>query len=171
MTDYKMDFSAQVGFSSSLDIQVTTVEQFLDQEPFSPEIREWFRNHTEVRDALKIIIHDRFVPTHAISVVDNPDLEGVKQSIGIYSIDTAQNNQIKQDYLMHETDDTYVLFTGIPKRIKPSQYVQHVNTLVKRYGPGGQSFYNDHHRDIDDIPPAIRSYIEIALQKARKRQS
>jgi hypothetical protein len=163
MTQYKMGFNAQLGFNGSLGVQVTTVEQFLDQEPFSPEIRDWLRSHTEVRDALKIIIRNRFVPVHAISIVNNPSLVGVKQSVGIYSIDKMQNNQIKQDYLMHEDDDTYVLFTGLPSNIEPSRYVQHINTLENRYGPDGLNFFNDHHQRLDEVSPQVRPYIEQAL--------
>jgi hypothetical protein len=164
MTDYKMSFDATLSFNGKLDYRVTTVEQLLDQEPFSPDVREWLRQHTEVRDALKIIIRQRFVPTHAISIVKNPLLKGVKESIGIYSIDTHRGNQIKQDYLMHEDDDTFVLFTGLPRRIKPSQFVRHVDTLEKRYGPDGLNFFKDHHKNIEDVPKEIRPYIERAIK-------
>ena len=167
MTEYKMDLSGQLNLNASLGVQVETVEQFLDQEPFSPEIRQWLRDHTEVRDALKIIIRDRFVPVHAVSIVDSPVLRGVKQSIGIYSIDKTQDNQIKQDYLMHEDNGTYVLFTGLPNRIKPSKYVRHVNTLEGRYGPDGLNYFNDHHQELDEVSPLIQPYIEAALNKLK----
>ncbi len=168
MTEYKMNFTAKLSVSGSLDHQITSVEQLLDQEPFSPEIREWFRSHTEVRDALKIIIRNRFVPIHAISIVNNPLLKGVKQSIGIYSIDTKQKNQIKQDYLMNEEDDTFVLFTGLPDHIKPSNFVQHVNMLKDRYGKDGLNFYNDHHQELNEVSPKIRPCIEQALKELSK---
>ena len=164
-----MNLSGQLSFNGSLNVQVTTVEQLLDEEPFSPAIREWLREHAEVRDALKVIIRNRFVPTHAIFIVDNPRLKGVKQSIGIYSIDTAHANQIKQDYLMHEQDGTYVLFTGLPKRIKPSKYVQHVNTLEARYGEDGLNFYNDHHQILEQVSAQVRPYIEQALDRINKK--
>ncbi len=171
MTRYSIDLNAELSFTGLLTFQVTTVEQLLDQEPFSPITRNWFRQHPEVRDALKIIIRSRFVPIHAISTVDNPDLKGVKQSIGIYSIDTKKSNQIKQDYLMHEQDDTYVLFTGLPRRIKPSKYVKHVKTLEDRYGPGGFNFFNDHHQTLEQVSPEIRPFIKRALNGINNPQS
>ena len=163
VVNFRMSFDGQLGFTDSLGHQIKTVEQWLDEEPLSPQIRDWLRLHTEVRDALKIIFRERFVPVHAISIVNNPDLKGVKQSIGIYSIDTAQGNKIKQDFLMHEINDTFILYTGIPSKFKESKYVRHVKTLESRYGPDGRNFYKDHHQTIDQVSPDIRPYIEQAL--------
>lgn len=170
MTLYKKEFNAKLGFKGSKNTLITTVEEFLDQEPFNPQIRKWFREHTEVRDALKIIITSRFVATHAISTVDNPLLKGVKQSIGIYSVDKTMACMIKQDYLMHEEDDTFVLFTGIPKEgnVKISKYVQNVKTLESRYGPDGRNFYNNHHPKFEEIASQIRPYIDIALKNCKE---
>ena len=169
MVKYELDLKANLSFGGNLSKRITTVEELLDQEPFSPQIRTWLRVHTEVRDALKIIVRDRFVATHAISVVDKPLLQGVKQSIGIYSFDKKADCMLKQDYLMHEDDDTWVLFTGTPRKgkIRKSRYVQPVKLLKSRYGPDGLNFINDHHPDLLQVAPEIRGHLEKALCECR----
>jgi hypothetical protein len=165
MGEYKLNLEASLGFSGDLDIRIHSVEQLINQMqmPFSDQVKDWLEAHPEVLRALKIVVKNRFVPIRAISIVDNPDLNGVKQSIGIYSIDTNQDNQIKQDYLMHEEDDSFVLFTGLPRHIKRSKYVRHVSELEEKYGPDGQNFLSDHHQILDEVNPDIRPYIKSAI--------
>jgi hypothetical protein len=166
MTKYEQNFQGNLTFSGSLNNQlIGTIEELLDEMPFSDEIRKWLTNHTEVRAALKAIVRDRFVPIRAITIVFDPPLEGIKESVGIYSIDRKQNNKIKQDYLMQGEDGTFVLFTGTTKGMNTGKYVQHVNAIESRYGSSGKSFLADHphHPTLEDVPDAIRPYIEEVL--------
>lgn len=147
--------------------KVGTVEQLLDQERLSPEIRHWIRLNPEIYSALKVIVRKRFVPLHAISIVNYPDLRGVKQSVGIYSVDKNKDCKLKQDYIMIHDDDSLVLYTGLPQegKIKDSVNIQHVATLEKRYGPDGKNFYINHHQPIETLNPEIKPYLEAALKE------
>ena len=165
------EMKANLSGSGTLSARINSVDSLLAEMPFYPEILEWFRNNIEVRNALKIIVRDRFVPIHAISIVDNPDLAGVIQSIGIYSIDLQENNQIKQDFLMHEEDGSFVLFSGLPPRISESKYVLHIKKLKNMYGPDGINYFNDHHQDIEEVSNLVRPHVREALELIKSNQA
>lgn len=153
--------------------KVRSVEQLLDQEPLSPEIREWIKSNPVIYRALKVIMRERFVPLHAISIVDEPDLNNVKQSVGIYSVDKKQGCKLKQDYIMHHNDGTLMLFTGLPQEgeIGDSSYIQHVDTLEQRYGPDGKNFWINHHQPLETLNPDIRPYLEAAIKKCKQHSN
>jgi hypothetical protein len=169
MTEYKMDLNRGLSFNGDLDTYLTTVEQLLDTLPLSSQIRDWLRLHSEVRDALKVIYQDRFVPVYGIAIVDNPKLEGVKQSVGIFTIDKNRDHLIIQDFLMHQDDDSFVYFTGPNKKIAESSYVKWVNNLPTLYGPDGKVYLEDnHHPKLETLDPKLQVIIKKLLESVRQ---
>jgi len=158
MVEYKMDFNASLNYSGSLEAKVKTVEEYLDEHPLNQEIRAFLRQYIDVRNSLKIINRNRFIPIHAISIVKNPNLRGVDESVGLYVIDKKRDNLIIQDYLMKEGDE-YVLFTGFVAGTRTTKHIKHVKELEHRYGADGKNYFNDHHRTIDEVPADIRPHI------------
>lgn len=147
----------------------TELISLLNKEPLHSYIISWIMANDDVINALKILVKENFISARAISIVYNPDLINVKQSVGMFVVDRT-NFKIKQDYILWFNDDNLQYFTGLPKdgtivitdNIKPIKFLKNESI----YGPDGMNFYKNHHPKMEDISPEIRLSLEQILRTA-----
>lgn len=143
-------------------------EKLIKDMPLSDDIVKWVNANDDVRESLKILVHERFIPIRAISWVNEPFTNGmVVQSVGIYSIDRRQEFKIKQDYIMKQTSGDFILFTGLPsdKHYLYGKNVKKISDLTVLYGIEAQSFRNEHHKELSSLSPRIKILVKKTLSE------
>ncbi len=145
-------------------------ELVLEMMPFSKQILDWCKKHSEFQKALKVIYSNRFIALGAIVTSYSPNYPE-DEVIGIYTYDyKIENPKFKQDFIVNKgkQDKEFVLYTRNPGG-QSSRYVKDINDFYKTYGKGG--FYlNSHHLTLEQLPKEIRERGKRAIALAEKIQ-
>lgn len=124
--------------------------------PFSDPMIKWCDNHTEFKEALKIIYPDRFITLQAIVVSYSP-YKPKDQVVGIFAYDYQKNQNIfKQDFIVNtdSKNEKFTLYTRLPKH-NYSKYVRDINEFYSTYAKGTH-YANTHHPKLEDLPPELQ---------------
>lgn len=133
-------------------MNITWEDVILETLPFSQELIDWCKTHSEFQKGLKALASKRFLHLGVIMPTHPPGTED--KVFGIYAYDYKNKPPLfKQDFIV-DVDGAhkeFILYSGFPKGIQSTKYVRHINDFYQKYGENG-NYANGHHLTFDQLP-------------------
>src|SRR5258706_1921374 len=145
--------------------KITLEEVILELQPFSDELINWYKNHSEFFKALKNIYPEKFV-SPAMIVTSYPT--SGDEVIGVYTYHHEMKNPVfKQDFIVNvgRTNTEFVLYTRNPAG--SSKYVKDINDFFNKYRKYGYR-KDDHRLSLEELPAQLQKRAKQAIELAKK---